>query len=115
MNIQPLLDLALTYFETILIQSLIDLHLSTFAPIATALLYCARCSLGTRVPSHVFQARAPIRNSTKYRADVFCVNLVCKYFAGSLVTATFFSGDHFLFLILSIILKLKKKSVRNFN
>ena len=36
--------------------------------------------LGTRVPRHVFQARAPGQNSTKYRAEDLCVNLVCEYF-----------------------------------
>ena len=30
-----------------------------------------------RVPRHVFQARAPSRNSTKYRADDLCGNLIC--------------------------------------
>ena len=29
-----------------------------------------------RVPRHVFQARAPSRNSTKYRADDLCGNLI---------------------------------------
>ena len=53
--------------------------LRTFAPIATAHLQCARYSLGMHVPRHVFQARAPSRNSTKYRADDLCVNLVCEY------------------------------------
>ena len=33
-----------------------------------------------RVPRHVFQARAPSRKSTKYRADDRCVNLICEYF-----------------------------------
>ena len=33
-----------------------------------------------RVPRHVFQAGAPSRNSTKYRADDLCGNLVCEYF-----------------------------------
>ena len=32
-----------------------------------------------RVPRHVFQARAPSRNSTKYRADDLCGNLICEY------------------------------------
>ena len=33
-----------------------------------------------RVPRHVFQARAPCRKSTKYRADDLCGNLICEYF-----------------------------------
>ena len=32
------------------------------------------------VPRHVFQARAPSRNSTKYRADDLCGDLFCEYF-----------------------------------
>ena len=43
-----------------------------------------------RVPRHVFQARAPSRNSTKYRADDFYVNLVLNIFVGYSVTPTFF-------------------------
>ena len=33
-----------------------------------------------RVPCHVFQARAPSRDSTKYRAGDLCGNLICEYF-----------------------------------
>ena len=33
-----------------------------------------------RVPRHVFQARAPSRNPTKYRADDLSGNLICEYF-----------------------------------
>ena len=33
-----------------------------------------------RMPHHVFQAGAPSRNSTKYRADELCGNLSSKYF-----------------------------------
>ena len=50
-----------------------------------------------RVPRHVFQARAPSRNSIKYRAGDLCDNLICEYFFGSSVTPTFISADHFLF------------------
>ena len=39
-------------------------NLRTFAPIATAHLYCARYSLVTRVPRH-FQTRAPSRKLSK--------------------------------------------------
>ena len=44
-----------------------------------------------RLPRHVFQARAPSRNSTKHRADGLCVNLVCGYLCWML-------GDPHLFL-----------------
>ena len=67
--------------------------------------------LGTRVPRHVFQARAPGQNSTKYRAEDLCVNLVCEYFCWMLGdhNCFFFSADDFLFLILFIVLKTKQK------
>ena len=50
-----------------------------------------------RVPRHVFQARAPSRNSTKYRAGDLCGNLICEYFCCMLRDPHFFSADHFLF------------------
>ena len=62
-------------------------------------------------PRHVFQARAPSRNSTKYRADDLCGNLICEYFCWMLGDPPFL-GRSLPFLILSIILKIKKKSVR---
>ena len=31
-------------------------------------------------PRHIFQARAPSRNSTKYRLGDLCSNLICEYF-----------------------------------
>ena len=43
-----------------------------------------------RVPRHVFQARAPSRNSTKYRADDLCGNLICEYFCWMLGDPHFF-------------------------
>ena len=53
------------------------------------------------VPRHVFQVCAPSRNSTKFRADDLCGNLICEYFCWMLclvtLTPTFFSADHFLF------------------
>ena len=61
-----------------------------------------------RVPRHVFQARAPSRNSTKYRADGLCGNLICEYFCWMLGDPHFFFGRSLPFLILSIILKNKK-------
>ena len=61
-----------------------------------------------RVPRHVFQAHAPSRNSTKYRADDFCGNLICEYFCWMLGDPHFFFGRSLPFLILSIILKNKK-------
>ena len=60
------------------------------------------------MPRHVFQARAPSRNSTKYRADDLCVNLVCEYFCWMRGDPHFFFGRSLPFLILSIILKSKK-------
>ena len=50
-----------------------------------------------RVPLQVFQAHALSRNSTKYRADDLCSNLICKYFCWMLGDPHFFSADHFLF------------------
>ena len=57
-----------------------------------------------------FQARAPSRNSTKYRANDLCVNLVCEYFCwvlGAPPPPLFFSRS-LPFLMFSIILKNKK-------
>ena len=64
------------------------------------------------MPRHVFQARALSRNSTKYRADDLCDNFICEYFCWMLGDPHFFFGRSLPFLILSIILKNKKKSVR---
>ena len=61
-----------------------------------------------RVPRHVFQARAPSRNSTKYRADDLWGNLICEYFGWMLGDRHFVFGRSLTFLILSIILKNKK-------
>ena len=71
--------------------------LRTFAPIATAHLQRTRYSLGTCVSRHVFQARTPSRNSTKYRADDLCLKLVCGYFCWMLGDPHFFSADQLLF------------------
>ena len=60
------------------------------------------------VPRHVFQARTPSRNSTKYNAGDLCGNLICKYFCWMLGDPHFFFGRSLSFLILSIILKNKK-------
>ena len=59
------------------------------------------------MPRHVFQARAPSRNSTKYRADDLCGNLISEYFCWMLGDSHFFFGRSLPFLILSIILKNK--------
>ena len=75
----------------------------TFAPIATAHLYCARYSLVKRVLRH-FQARAPSRKLSESGADDLCVNLVCEYFCWMLGEPHFL-GRSLLFLILFIILK----------
>ena len=48
-----------------------------------------------RVSRHVFQARAPSRNSTKCRADDLCGNLICEYFCWML------DDPHFFFLQIS--------------
>ena len=72
-----------------------------------------------RLPRHVFQARAPSRNSTKYRADradELCGNLISEYFCWMLGDPHFFFGRSLPFLILSIILKNKKNLyVESFN
>ena len=69
-----------------------------------------------RVLRHVFQARAPSRNSTKYRADDLCCNLICEYFCWMLGDPHFFFGRSLSLLILSIILKNKKNQyVGSFN
>ena len=47
-------------------------------------------------PRHVFQARAQSPNSTKYRADDLCGNLICEYFCWMLGDPHFFPADHFL-------------------
>ena len=87
------------------------LVLRTFAPIATAHLSCARY-----VPRHVFQSRAPSRNSIKYRAGDLCGNLICEYFCWIIGDPNFFFGRSLPFLILSIILKNKKNlCVGSFN
>ena len=52
------------------------------------------------VPRHVFQARGPSRNSTKYRADDLCGNLICEYFCWMLGDPHFFFGRSLPFLIL---------------
>ena len=44
-------------------------------------------------------------NSTKYRADDLCINLVCEYFCWMLGDPHFFFGRSLPFLILSIIQK----------
>ena len=69
-----------------------------------------------RLPCHVFQARAPSRNSTKYRADELCANLISEYFCWMLGDPHFFFGRSLPFLILSNILKNKKNlCVGSFN
>ena len=53
-----------------------------------------------RLPRHVFQARAPSRNSTKYRADELCGNLISEYFCWMHGDPHFFFGRSLPFLIL---------------
>ena len=65
------------------------------------------------VPRHVFQARALGRNSTKYRADDLCGNLISEYFCWMLGDPHLFFGRSHPFLILSMhYTKKQKKSVR---
>ena len=61
-----------------------------------------------RVPRHLFEARAPSRNSTKHGADDLCGNLICEYFCWMLGDPYFFFGRSLPFLIHSIIRKNKK-------
>ena len=82
--------------------------------------YCASLVrtlfIGHTLPRHVFQACAPNRNSTKYRADDLCVNLVCEYFCWMLGDPHFFFSRSLPFLILSVIVKNQKNLyVRSFN
>ena len=60
----------------------------------------------------IFKRAHQVENSTKYRADDLCANLVCEYFCWMLGDPHFFFGRSLPFLILCIILKNKKKSVR---
>ena len=77
--------------------------------------YCASlvCTLYMtwHAPRHVFQARTPSWNSTKYRADDLCGNLICEYFCWMLSDPPFFRqitsfSDSFHYT------KRQKKSVR---
>ena len=62
-----------------------------------------------RLLRHVFQARAPSQNSTKYRADELCGNLISEYFCWMLGDPHFFfSADHFLFWFFLLYQKTKK-------
>ena len=56
----------------------------------------------------IFKRAHRVENSTKYRADDLCVNLVCEYFCWTLGDAHFFFGRSLPFLNLSIILRNKK-------
>ena len=62
-----------------------DIHDHCYCPSLVRTLYMTWC-----VPRHVFQACAPSRNSTKYRADELCGNLICKYFCWILSDSHFF-------------------------
>ena len=73
--------------------------------------YCASLVrtlyMTSRVPRHVFQARAPSPNSTNYRADYLCCNLICEYFCWIIGDPHFFFARSLPFLVLSSILKNK--------
>ena len=61
------------------------------------------------VRAHCYRASlVRTRNSTKYRADDLCGNLICEYFCWMLGDPHFLFGRSLPFLILSIILKNKK-------
>ena len=60
-----------------------------------------------RVPRHVFQARAPSLNWTKYRAEDLCGNLICECFFWMLGDPHFFFDRSLPFLTLFMILKKK--------
>ena len=85
-----------------------------FSPLKDVRAHCYCASLVRTLfirhvlPRHVFQARAPSRNSTKYSADDLCVNMVCEYFCWRLGDPHFFSADDYPFLILFVTLKNKK-------
>ena len=59
----------------------------------------------------IFKRAHRVQNSTKYRADDLCVNLVCEYFCWMLGDPHFFFGRSLSFLTLSIILKNKKQKI----
>ena len=64
----------------------------------------------------IFKRAHRVENSTKYRADDLCVNLVCEYFCWMLGDPHFFFGRSLPFLALSIILKNRKNlCVGSFN
>ena len=50
-----------------------------------------------RVPRHVFQALHLVENSTKYRVDDLCGNVICEFFCWMVSDPPFFLADHFLF------------------
>ena len=87
----------------LMISPLKDVHAHCYCASLVRTLY-----MMWHVPRHVFQAHAPGRNSTKYRADGLCGNLICEYFCWMLGDPHFFFGRSLPFLILSIILKNKK-------
>ena len=80
--------------------------LRTFAPIATAHLYCARYSLVTSLAHH-FQARACTESKTQQKIELmtFALNWCANIFVGCSVTPTSFSDS-------SYYTKKQKKSVR---
>ena len=96
------------HFQAALLQFA---HLRTFAPIVTVHLWCARYSLGTRVPRHLFQARSASQTQQNIELMDSALTWCANIFVGCSVTPTFFRQIT-SFLILSIILKSKKKSVR---
>ena len=77
-----------------------------FAPIVTVHLVHMLFIRHTRI-CHVFQGCTPSQNSTKYRADDTCVNLVCEYSCWTLGDPQIFFSRSLSFRIPFIILKSK--------
>ena len=100
MDIQGKTKIILLPFLTVHVK---DIHAHCYRASLVRTLY-----MTWRVPRHVFQARAPSRNSTKYRTGDLCGKLICEYFCWVLGDPHFFFGRLLPFLILSIILKKQK-------
>ena len=65
--------------------------------LSSSFLASARAIHQARSCHFIFKRAHRVENSTKYRADDLCANLVCEYFCWMLGDPHIFSGDHFLF------------------
>ena len=83
-------------------------HLRTFAPIATAHLWCAHYSLGTGCHIMYFKHVQQVQTQQNIELMTFALTWCANIFVGCSVTPTFFFGRSLPFLILSVILKNKK-------